>query len=178
MASAIFPFYEDAIRETGVLDILAPFDPHVVGTLPLGIALPRSDIDIVCHAPDRNAIAQVIWAKFRSADGFALYQWSARGRPLVARFEALGWPFEIFAATEPVEDQAGWRHFRVEQRLLNLAGVALQNQIMAIRTRGLKTEPAFAAVLGLPGDPYDALCSLFGMSDMELAALLAAATDQ
>jgi len=164
--------YKDAIHRAGILDLLAPFDPHVVGTLPLGIALPDSDIDIVCHATDLDAIAERIWKVFSSADGFALYRWSANGRPLVAKFATTGWPFEVFVSTEPVVDQAGWQHFKVEQQLLNLAGLTLLDQIMALRMQGMKTEPAFATALGLAGDPYVAISDLYGMSDMELAEII------
>lgn len=169
--------YEDAIRRAGVLELLAPCDPHVVGTLPLGIAVRDSDIDIVCHAPDRDALADLIWEAFGAANGFAIYQWSAKGRPLIARFEAKGWPFEIFASADAIADQAGWQHFRVEQRLLSLAGFALRDQVMALRMRGMKTEPAFAAVLGLPGDPYAAMSALFARSDLELAEIAAKAPE-
>ncbi|UGV28760.1 DUF4269 domain-containing protein [Rhodopseudomonas boonkerdii] len=167
------PSYEDAIHRTGILDLLAPFDPHVVGTLPLGIALPASDIDIVCHAPDLNEIADLIWQTFRSAKGFVMYRWVVKGRPLIAQFEAEGWPFEIFAAADPVEDQAGWRHFKVEQRLLGLAGSVLHDRIMMFRMQGLKTEPAFAAALGLAGGPYESMNKLCDATDKELVEVLA-----
>ena len=41
--------------ELGILEILAEFDPIVVGTIPIGIALPRSDVDILFYTdqPDR-----------------------------------------------------------------------------------------------------------------------------
>jgi hypothetical protein len=171
------PTYKDAIDRTGILDLLAAFDPHVVGTLPLGIALPDSDVDIVCHAPDLNDVAELIWSTFSSADDFALYRWSARGRPLIAKFETEGWPFEVFASPEPVADQAGWRHFSVEQRLLNLGGFALQDQVMTLRMQGMKTEPAFATMLGLAGDPYAALSALYGRSDQDLLEIIAATPD-
>jgi len=171
------PTYQDAIHRTGILDLLAPFDPHVVGTLPLGIALPDSDIDIVCHAQDPDAAAELIWTAFCSIDGFALYRWSARGRPLIAAFEADGWPFEIFVSPEPVADQAGWQHFVVEQQLLDLGGFALRDQVMTLRMQGMKTEPAFATVLGLTGDPYSALSALYGRSDQDLLEIIAATPD-
>lgn len=171
------PNYKDAIDRTGILDLLAPLDPQVVGTLPLGIALPDSDIDIVCHAPDPNAAVELIWTTFSPANDFTLYRWSARGRPLIAKFEAEGWPFEVFVSSELVADQAGWQHFKVEQRLLDLGGFALRDQIMTLRAQGMKTEPAFATVLGLPGDPYTALSALYGRSDQDLLRIIAATPD-
>lgn len=171
------PTYQDAIHRTGILDLLAAFDPHVVGTIPLGIALPDSDIDIVCHAQDPDAAAELIWTAFCPTDGFALYRWSARGRPLIATFEADGWPFEIFVSPEPVADQAGWQHFVIERQLLDLGGFALRDQVMTLRMQGMKTEPAFATVLGLTGDPYSALSALYGRSDQDLLEIITATPD-
>lgn len=101
------PTYQEALRRADLLEILAPFDPHTVGTLPLGVARSGSDTDIVCCAVDRCGIAALLWEHFGDADGFAIYQWSAKGRPLIARFEAHGWPFEIFGSTDPVHEQPG-----------------------------------------------------------------------
>lgn len=168
------PGYEEAVRRIDILGILAPFDPHVIGTLPLGIARPGSDIDIVCCAVGRSATATLLWEHFRAADGFAIYQWSANGRPLIARFEAYGWPFEIFASADPVSEQPGWQHFEIERRLLGLSEPAFRTAILALRAGGEKTEPAFANLLGLPGDPYRAMSALFSASDDELIELLTA----
>lgn len=169
--------YIDAINRTGIFDILAPFDPHIVGTLPLGISLPDSDIDIVCHAPDPNAAAEPVWTAFSAADGFALYRWSVKGRPMIAKFAAEGWPFEVFVSPEPVADQAGWQHFVVERRLLDLAGFSLRDQIMTLRMRGIKTEPAFATALGLPGHPYQAMSDLYPLSDMKLVEIISSSPE-
>jgi hypothetical protein len=117
------------------------------------VARSDSDIDIVCCAADRSSVATLLWEHFREADDFALYQWSARGRPVIAKFSTYGWPFEIFASATPVQDQAGWRHFDVEKRLLSLGGPAFRTTICAFRAGGVKTEPAFARALELEGGP-------------------------
>lgn len=162
------PPYGEALRETAVLERLADFAPRVAGTPPLGLDLPGSDIDILCHAPDPADFAERVWRDFGHCEGFALWQWTAAGRPIVAGFRACGWPFEIFGAPEPVAEQVAWRHFGVERRLLALGGDALRETVMALRRRGLKTEPAFAAALGLTGDPYVALLALEGLPDEAL----------
>jgi hypothetical protein len=55
------PPYADALARTGLLARLAPFDPHVAGTPPLGLDLPSSDIDLLCFAPDAVAFARAMW---------------------------------------------------------------------------------------------------------------------
>jgi hypothetical protein len=166
------PPYRDAVRNSGILTILAAFDPHLAGTPPLGIALPASDLDVLCHAPDAAAFSRVVWEAFSAYPEFSLRQWTSDGRPVIASFYAFGWPFEIFGAAIPVHQQQGWRHFEIERRLLALGGEAFRAEIMEARRTNMKTEPAFAAVLGLGGNPYEALLALESRADEELAGLL------
>lgn len=164
-----------ALRRSGALRRLAGFDPHVAGTPPLRLDTPASDIDLLCHAPDAVAFSAHLWREFGGESGFALWQWRGAGRPVLARFRAEGWAFEIFGAAQPVAEQAGWRHFVAERRLLALGGAPLRRAVRAARGRGLKTEPAFAAALGLGGDPYAALLALWEAPPGRLRALLARA---
>lgn len=169
------PAYQEAIARSGVLERLSAFDPHVAGTPPLGLDLAASDIDILCHCPAPDAFAAALWNGFGDAEGFAMRQWTGGGRAIVAGFVLHGWPFEIFGQAVPVSAQHGWRHFRVEQRLLTLGGEGLRAAVMARRRTGLKTEPAFAAALGLAGDPYRVMLDLERMPDTVLAAHIRAA---
>lgn len=168
------PDYAQALRATKLLELLRAYDPHVAGTPPLGVDLPTSDIDILCHAPDTLAFTRTVWEALAGAPAFSIHQWTGGGRPVVAAFDAQGWCFEIFASTQPVAEQAGWRHFVVERRLLALGGEPFRTRVMHHREAGLKTEPAFAASLGLKSDPYQALLELQRQEDGHLRALLAA----
>lgn len=163
------------MRRAGVLPALAAFSPRVAGTPPLGLDMPASDIDVLCHAPDADAFAAVVQSAFGDAADFFLRRWQDADGTVVAGFTAHGWAFEIFGQARPVEEQAGWRHFEVERRLLALGGAGLRAAVLQARREGLKTEPAFAAVLGLPGNPYAALLALAGQTDAGLAGLLEAA---
>jgi len=60
----------------------------------------------------------------------------------------------------------------VERRLLAIGGDGFRRAVMAARRSGLKTEPAFAAVLGLDGDPYEALLYLEAVPDEGVNAIL------
>ncbi|WP_010542787.1 DUF4269 domain-containing protein [Sphingomonas elodea] len=168
------PAYTEALADSGVLIRLTAFDPHVAGTPPLALDLPDSDIDILCHAPDPRAFAGAVWAAYRDLPGFAMWQWQGRDRPVVARFHCSGWLFELFGQARPVAEQVGWRHFVLERRLLALGGEPLRAAVMTRRLAGAKTEPAFAQVLGLAGDPYAALLMLEGLDDAALCARIGA----
>ncbi|MBR0839340.1 DUF4269 domain-containing protein [Bradyrhizobium liaoningense] len=164
--------YEAAIESSGVLEQLLAFDPRVVGTLPLGLSVPGSDVDIVCHASDPASFAAAIWRRYRSCDDFLLHQWTSAGCPVIARFAWGGWPFEIFGAQRPVDEQQGWLHFEIERRLLALDDGRLRNAVVRLRSKGAKTEPAFAAVLGIAGDPYRGLLDLVQETDDQLRTRL------
>ncbi len=166
------PSYIDALDRSGLLEALARFDPHVAGTPPLGLDLPGSDIDVICHAAHAHAFARAVWDFACGFDGFAMHQWTGNGRPIVTSFRAEGWQMEVFGDPRPVAQQPGWRHFEIERRLLTLGGDALRAAVMTRRRAGQKTEPAFADVLRLAGDPYLALLGLEAMSDAELAQML------
>lgn len=164
--------YWAALAQSGALQVLAAFDPHVVGTLPLDIAVDGSDIDIACHAPDPLAFTSAVWTAFASFERFSIHQWVGGGRPVVASFRILGWDMEIFGSCMPVAEQPAWRHFDVEKRLLSLGGQRLRDAVMRFRAAGMKTEPAFAAALGLAGNPYDALLSLQMLGDDRLRSII------
>jgi hypothetical protein len=167
--------YLEALERLDLLSRLAAYDPHVAGTPPLGIALATSDIDVLCHAPDADAFGEDVRRLFGREAGFRMQQWTADERPIVAAFEAHGWAIELFGHPRPVREQAGWRHFLVERRLLDLGGEAFRAAVLQQRNDGLKTEPAFAAALGLSGDPYAKLLELERQADADLVALLHAA---
>lgn len=167
--------YIEALLYSRVLEVLRPFDPHVCGTAPLALSVPGSDIDILCQAPEPDLFAAVLRERFGNTLDFALRQETDRGRPVIARFTAWGWPFEIFGAAEPVRDQPRWRHFSMERRLLALGGEVLRAAVMRHRMAGMNTEPAFTAALGLKGDPDAALLALEDLTDAELVEIVTSA---
>lgn len=163
----------EALERLTLIDRLAAFDPHVAGTPPLELDLPSSDIDVLCHAPDVAHFSEHVAACFSSEHGFRIEQWIDGGRPVIAGFRAHDWAFELFGHPLPVREQPGWRHFVVERRLLSIGGHTFRSAVMARREQGAKTEPAFADVLGLAGDPFAVMLELEVCSDDELSDLIA-----
>ncbi|WP_313618302.1 DUF4269 domain-containing protein [Agrobacterium sp.] len=142
------PPYNNAIQRLGILEALSAYDPHVAGTPPLGVHTDSSDIDILCCAPYAEVFLDTIVSLYSNHAGFSCWQWVSGDRPLIATFHAEGWEFEIYASPQPVKQQAGWRHFTIEQRLLALGGETFKAKIMSLRSEGYKTEPAFWTALG------------------------------
>lgn len=167
--------YLEAVDRTRLMTILAQYDPHLAGTPPLGLDLPTSDVDVLCCARDYVAFATTLWNAYGNEADFSLRQWTTQGRPVIGSFTAHDWRFEIFGHSKAVRRQPGWRHFVVERRLLALAGAEFQKAVIEKRVSGIKTEPAFALLLGLRGNPYRAVLDLESHSDRQLALLLAAA---
>ncbi|WP_206934013.1 DUF4269 domain-containing protein [Roseococcus thiosulfatophilus] len=167
--------HDAAVRAIGILHVLREFDARLAGTPPLDLDLPGSDIDVLCHAPDPIRFAAILWREWSLCPGFSLHQWTSAGRPVVARFHAHGWEFEVFGQAVPVDGQMGWRHFVVERRLLERGSPALRAAVMARRRSGAKTEAAFAQVLRLDGDPFEAIAALALAPDEEIDRHLARA---
>ena len=163
--------YRQAVEAAGIAAALDGLDWAIAGTPPLGLDLEGSDIDIVCAAFDGAAFGGRLGRAFRGFEGFSLRQWSGGSRAVIAGFRHAGWPFEIFGEPRRLNEQAGWRHFEVERRLLRLGGEQFRARVMAARESGLKTEPAFAAVLGIEGDAYRAMLDIADLDDAGLERL-------
>jgi hypothetical protein len=163
-----------ALDQLGILRDLARFGATLVGTIPLAIDLPDSDLDIICRAPEPSPFEEALRELYGARAGFRLELTSSRGRAaVVAGFSHAGEAIEVFGQDLDVEEQAGFRHMVVEARLLDIGGDRVRRAVLGLKLRGMATEPAFAELLGLSGDPYQRLLELHRATDAELAALVA-----
>lgn len=151
------------LRAHRVMELLHPYDPILVGTIPIGIDIASSDLDIICCCADPEAFAQALHAHFGHAPGWRMRTRDQGGAwAVIANFHLDGFEVEVFAQDIPTRMQLGYRHMVVEHRLLAQHGAAFRAQIITLKEQGIKTEPAFAMVLGLAGDPYLALLAFEG----------------
>ncbi|MEM9635265.1 MAG: DUF4269 domain-containing protein [Pseudomonadota bacterium] len=166
------PPYQDVIRSMALLKSLNEFDPVVIGTPPLEIAIDTSDIDIACSSPDLSHFGEVVKLQFGGLEEFRLRVVDHLSHPaVVASFFAMGWQVELFCQELKTDDQWGVRHFRVEERLLAIQP-DLRREVLELKQQGLKTEPAFAQLLDLPENPYEAMLVLEEKSDKELTEII------
>ncbi|MDO3411694.1 DUF4269 domain-containing protein [Saccharibacillus sp. CPCC 101409] len=161
------------LGEAEVLERLAAYRPALAGTLPIGIDIPGSDVDVLCEVYDHAAFLEYALRIFGECEGFERYHRSVDGvERSVVRFWLSGLPIELFGQARPTAKQNGFRHMQVERRLLELDDPQAAAQIRALKRGGRKTEPAFAEFYGLKGDPYAELYRLSLMPDHELLELI------
>lgn len=138
-----------SIISSGVMNLLSDFTPMVVGTLPLDLFTYMSDIDIICHFTDIEKFKSVLRNPVRKQLGGI--------ESVIASFERDKFQFEIVGQPIPVTEQVAYRHMVAEWNVLTAKGQDFRTKVMELKRKGIKTELAFAQILGLPGDPYQAI---------------------
>lgn len=162
-----------ALKKSDILKILKPFSPLVAGTFPLNMNMAGSDVDILISADDFDLVKKILTEKFDGSPNFKCGEMTIKDDPtLLISFSYQGIDFEIFGQRTPSIKQRGYLHFLIEERLLKIGGESFAEKIKKARQQGLKTEPAFAKVLGLNGDPFEELLIIQKQSNQALKALV------
>jgi len=147
--------------KTNVLDLLKSYDPVLAGTLPLDLFIEGSDLDILCYAPELNLFESFVINQFATQHRFTIYRSPVNGiDSVISQFETSEFRYEIFGQPIPTRSQQAYQHLVIEEKILSIQGAVFRKQVVALKKAGLKTEPAFAQLLGLKGDPYAALLAL------------------
>jgi len=156
-----------------VLPCLAEFDPILVGTFPLDITVQGSDLDVICEVYEEDNFLKTVDERFGQYNQYVSYRTVIGDvNSIVARFWIEEYEVEIFGQPIPTRQQNGYRHMVIEARLLDLGGATFREAIIRAKREGVKTEPAFASRLQLPGDPYQSLLTLESMSDQAIRMLI------
>lgn len=153
----------EVLIETRILSILSDFTPVVIGTIPIEIDIPDSDLDIACCASPKE-IKEIVRRNFNNFPGFSD---RLDNNIYVANFSYKGLAIEIYAEPQPVENQNGFRHMIIEDRILKIAGNIFRHEIVKLKLSGYKTEPAFGKLLNMR-NPYTELIDLNLLTDNEL----------
>lgn len=143
------------LTEHQVLSKLELFAPILVGTIPINIDIDTSDLDIICHWTHNQLFTTVVIDAFGGEKGFSLRKsFVSEHEVVVANFEIGGFEIEIFGQNMPTKQQMAYRHMLIEYQLLTERGEMFRQEVIALKQKGHKTEPAFGILLGLQGNPY------------------------
>jgi len=140
---------------------LRAFNPLLAGTIPLGIDLPDSDLDIICHCSNHKEFIKTVEAFYLEEDNFSIRKmWWNDLESTVITFQSGDFEIELFGQDCPTEKQHAFRHMLIEHDIIQSKNGTFKDEIVQLKRQGVKTEPAFAKLLGLEGDPYEALLKL------------------
>lgn len=162
-----------ALTNLRILDILSEFKPLLVGTIPIGIDIKNSDLDIICYATDLEIFSAIIRNNFGKLDFFKdqMHHYSSNSGFYTASFIFEKIEFEIFAEPLPTYQQNGYRHMVVEDQILNIAGESFRHDVIRLKEEGYKTELAFGRLLQMK-EPYSELLNLEKLTDEELRKIV------
>lgn len=161
------------LNELKLFSYLADYQPILTGTIPLGIDIDSSDLDICCEIYELKQFAQRVQKYYSHFEEFTY--WSSIHQSvstITISFQYQHWLIEIFGQGLPTQQQYAYRHMLIEYRVLDLANARFKDKIIELKQDGVKTEPAFSQLLGLPGDSYEVLLNLEYFSEEQLYQLL------
>lgn len=159
----------DILVRTEILECLEDFSPIVVGTIPLGIDITTSDLDIVCQLNDKKDIERVLEENYGEYDDFMITQMGENAYAYNFWFE--GCEIEVYASKVPTKCSNSYRHLLITSRLLTLYGDDFKEKIIQLKKAGYLTEPAIVKLLDLHGETYETIFLIEDYSDEELLAL-------
>ena len=160
------------LKELNIFDLLKEYNPVLTGTIPLGISTKSSDLDIACRYFDADRFENYLEMHYGRQTNFTVEQKEKAGYWIVvAKFIYQGFKVEIYGALFPVASQNSYRHLQIEHRILELLGDEFKQQVVKLKQEGLKTEPAFAQLLEIEGDPYQQLLKLETATDSEIITM-------
>ena len=149
------------IKKYQILEKLEKYDPILTGTIPIGIDLPESDLDIICECQNHSEFKTYLSENFSNKKDFKVYSTKQNGiESTIAEFKTDNFLFEIFGQNIPTEKQNAYQHMIIENRILKEKGSEFKQKVKELKSKGIKTEPAFAKLLGLNGNPYSELLKL------------------
>ncbi|KMQ64305.1 hypothetical protein ACM46_08400 [Chryseobacterium angstadtii] len=144
-----------------VLEKLEPYSPILAGTIPIGIDIESSDLDIICEVDlrfEEDFLDDIMFSRLIPFEvDVKVENMVVNGEKSIAlNFMLEEFPIEIFGQNKPPIQQNAYRHMMAEYRILNEKGENFKQKIVELKKQGIKTEPAFGLLMELE-NPYEDL---------------------
>lgn len=156
------------LNELQIFSILHEFNPILAGTIPIEIDINSSDLDILCEVYNFESFSSIVTKNFGD---FHEFKKKIRNDAIVYLFKYQSFIIEIFGQSKDVLQQNAYLHMIAEYRILSLANKDFKKKIIALKEKGIKTEPAFGQLLEI-SDPYYDLLKITHFPDSEIKTLL------
>jgi Domain of unknown function (DUF4269) len=146
------------LMEADVFIKLQSYSPILTGTIPINIDIDNSDLDIICCWNDKDSFIKTLTHEFAQYKQFKLTQKVVNDiETVICSFLINNFSIEIFGQNRHPKEQEAYKHMLIEFAILNKYGENFRKDVIQKKKAGYKTEPAFAKLLALEGDPYEAI---------------------
>lgn len=140
---------------------LSNFSPILAGTIPIGIDIDGSDLDIICEVDlrfEEYFLNEIMFSKLIPLENMATVENIILNdeKCIVINFMLEEFPIEIFGQNKPPTQQNAYLHMIAEHKILQEKGEDFKQKIIELKKKGIKTEPAFGMLLNLE-NPYEDL---------------------
>ncbi|WP_438464496.1 DUF4269 domain-containing protein [Marinomonas sp. PE14-40] len=160
------------LKKHKVLESLSAFDPILVSSVCVDLDIESSDLDIICQHNGLNILKNTLNDTFGNYSRYKQWEKESNNEEVVTSFFVDDIEIEIFSSRLMTEDQFAYRHLVMMDRCLRVGGERLKQKVKTLKVSGIKTEPAFAQILGLKGDPFLAFLELEKLDDIQLNTLV------
>lgn len=148
----------EVLTKHRVFPKLKPYSPVLAGTIPIGIDIESSDLDIICEVDlrfEEDFLDDIMFSRLIPTDvEVKVENILVNGeKSIVLNFMLEEFPIEIFGQNKPSLAQNAYRHMMAEYRILRDKGEEFKQKIIELKKQGIKTEPAFGMLLNLE-NPY------------------------
>lgn len=151
------------LTHLNIFEDFSNYNPLLVGTIPLDIQTSKSDLDIILQTNNVSELAQKIKLFFNTQTSFSLSIKDYTKHILVCNFIYNDFQIEIYSENKPTMLQMGYLHLIKEYEILQIKPDSFKQEIILLKKKGIKTEPAFAKLLNLTGNPYEVLYKLLAL---------------
>ena len=162
----------ETLTNHNIIRLLEPFNAVLVSTICVDVDIDNSDLDIICQHHDIQQFKNIVKENFGNYPNFKQWLRKPDLKESVSCFEVDAFEVEIFSSTLPVRSQPAYRHLSMMDRVLQFGGESLRKKVKELKRSGLKTEPSFAKILSLTGDPYLAFLELEKLNDSQLKKIV------
>ena len=151
----------EVLTKYKVFEKLSNFSPILAGTIPIGIDIDGSDLDIICEVDlrfEEDFLDEIMFSKLIPFENKATVEniFLDNEKCIVINFMLEEFPIEIFAQNKPTTQQNAYLHMIAEHKILQEKGEDFKQKIIELKKKGIKTEPAFGMLLNLE-NPYEDL---------------------
>jgi hypothetical protein len=103
------------------LNDLSEFTPLLCGTLPIGIDIEGSDLDIIMEVTDFSLYESKVTKLYGEMENFKIKRSEINDIPFIkGNFLYQGFEFELFGNEQPVHKQNAYLHMIIEHKILLL----------------------------------------------------------